>query len=337
MGYFFWLVRCHDQGASGVISAPLSPILSVCDAQPSACGALRSSVLGLALTLWSSVAAAQELEPRALSPAPVGTTFFLTGFGNVQGAVVVDPTVPVQDVEAEFSTTLIAGGYTFALWGRQARVLALQPYAWGSFSSEIGGQQQSRALNGLLDPRVKFSVGLVGAPALTPEEFARTPRRTVIGASLTIIAPTGEYDSTRLINLGFNRWAFKPEIGIWHPMGRWTLEGSAGIWFYTTNDSYFPGSAKRTQDPFLGLQAHVSYTFDNGAWIGLDGTWFSGGKTHVNETAASDRQNNTRLGATLSLPMSGEQSLKFIYSTGVATRRGADFDTFVVLWQLVMP
>ena len=164
-------------------------------------------------------------------------------------------------------------------------MLALQPYAWGSFSSEIGGQEQSRALNGLLDPRIKFSVGLVGAPALTPEEFARTPRRTVIGASLTVIVPTGEYNSTRLINLGFNRWAFKPEIGVWHPMGRWTLEGSAGIWFYTTNDSYFPGTAKRTQDPFVGLQAHVSYTFNSGAWIGLDGTWFSGGQTHVNEIA----------------------------------------------------
>jgi len=214
-------------------------------------------------------------------------------------------------------------------------VRAIQPYAWGSFSSETGGEQQSRALNGLLDPRIKFSVGLVGAPALTPEEFARMPRQTVIGASLTIIAPTGQYDSARTINLGFNRWGFKPEIGIWHPIGRWTLEGSAGVWFYTTNDSYFPGTARRTQDPFVALQTHVSYTFSSGAWIGLDGTWFSGGQTHVNGIALPDRQNSTRIGATLSLPMSRGQSLKFVYSTGLATRRGADFDTFVILWQLV--
>lgn len=309
--------------------------MSVCDAQSSACGALRSIIFGLAFALWSSAAAGQELEPRALSPAPIGTTFFLTGFGNVRGAVVVDPTVPVQNIEADLSSALVAGGYTFALWGRQARVLVLQPYAWGSFSSESGGEQQSRDLNGLLDLRIKFSVGLAGAPALTPEEFARTSRHTVIGASLTVIAPTGQYDSTRRINLGFNRWGFKPEIGIWHPIGRWTLEGSAGVWFYTMNDSYFPGAAKRTQDPFIALQARVSYTFSSGAWIGLDGTWFSGGQTHVKEIALPDRQNSTRLGATLALPMSREQSLKFIYSTGLATRRGADFDTFVILWQLV--
>jgi hypothetical protein len=287
------------------------------------------------LAFWSSVASGQELEPRTLSPAPIGTKFFLAGFGNVHGAVVVDPTVPVQDIEAELSAAIAAGGYTFGLWGRQARVLALQPYAWGSFSSEIGGQQQSRALNGLLDPRAKFSIALAGAPALTPEEFARTPRRTVIGASLAVVAPAGQYDSTRTINLGFNRWAFKPEIGIWHPIGRWTFEGSAGIWFYTKNHSYAPGTATRAQDPFVALQGHVSYTFAGGAWIGLDGTWFSGGQTRVNEMALPDRQNNMRLGATLSLPMSREQTLKLVYSSGLSTRRGADFDTFVVLWQLV--
>jgi hypothetical protein len=214
-------------------------------------------------------------------------------------------------------------------------VLALQPYAWGSFSGELSGEQESRALNGLLDPRFKFSVGLIGAPALTPEEFARTPKRTVIGASLTVIAPAGQYDTTRRFNPGFNRWAFKPEIGVWRPMGRWTFEGSAGVWFYTDNVSYFPGTATRTQDPFVALQAHVSYTFDSGAWIGLDGTWFSGGQTQVNGVALPDRRNNTRLGATLALPMSREQTLKFIYSSGLSTRRGADFDTFVVLWQIV--
>jgi hypothetical protein len=102
------------------------------------------------------------------------------------------------------------------------------------------------------------------------------------------------------------------------------------------NDTFFPGNARRTQDPIIALQGHVSYDFDSGAWIALDGTWFSGGQTHVDDAALPDRQNSTRLGATLSLPMSAQQSLKLTYSAGIATRRGADFDTFAIIWQLVM-
>jgi len=321
----------------------------VCDVQSSACGAhrvprwtacaaARACLLALALALvafWAGGAASQELEPRALSPAPLGTTFLLTGVGSSRGAFVVDASTPIQGVEAEALGVLAGGGYTFGLWGHQARVLAVLPYAWGSISGDVEGEQRSRALKGLVDPRIKFSVALFGGPALTPEEFVRTQRTTIIGASLTVMPPLGQYDSARLFNLGFNRWAFKPEIGIWYPRGRWTLDGSAGVWFFTTNDSYFPANAKREQDPVISLQGHVSYDFDSGIWIALDGAWFSGGQTHVNDVALPDRKASIRAGATLSLPISAQQSLKFVYSTGIATRRGSDFDTFVVTWQFV--
>jgi hypothetical protein len=46
-------------------------------------------------------------------------------------------------------------------------------------------------------------------------------------------------------------------------------------------------------------------------------------------------QRNTRLGVTLSVPIARQQSLKFVYSTGATTRRGSDFNTFNVTWQLV--
>ena len=33
-------------------------------------------------------------------------------------------------------------------------------------------------------------------------------------AALTWIIPAGQYDRTKLVNLGANRWSFKPEAGI---------------------------------------------------------------------------------------------------------------------------
>jgi hypothetical protein len=296
----------------------------------------RIAFLALALRLWTGEAASQELEPRAFSPAPIGTKFLLSGFGGSRGAYVVDAAVPVENVQAEVSFALLAGGYTFNLAGHQARLLALLPYAWGGVSGDISGEQRSRALEGFGDARLKLSVGLVGAPPLTLEEFAQTPRRTVIGTSLTIMPPVGQYDAGRLINLGFNRWAFKPEIGIWHPAGPWTFDGSVGVWLFTANKEYFPGTAEREQAPIIALQGHVSRDFRSGIWLALDGAWFWGGQTRVDGVAIPDRRDSGRLGVTLSLPMSAQQSLKFTYSTGIATQRGGDFDTLGVTWQIVM-
>ena len=214
-------------------------------------------------------------------------------------------------------------------------MLAALPYAWGGVTGDVGGQERSRGLEGFGDARIKLSVGLINAPALTVEEFARAPKRTIVGASLTIMAPVGQYDSTRLINLGFNRWALKPEIGIWYPAGRWTFDGSAGVWFFGANENYYPGHAKREQEPLIALQGHISYDFPNGTWFALDGAWFSGGQTQVEGIARMDRQKNLRFGATLSLPMSARQSLKLTYSTRLATQRAADFDTLGITYQIV--
>jgi hypothetical protein len=127
----------------------------------------------------------------------------------------------------------------------------------------------------------------------------------------------------------------KPELGLSHPARRWTLDASAGVWLFTTNHSSYPGHAIKRQDPVLALQGHASYPLPRGAWLGLNATWFTGGETRVDERVNPDFQRNVRLGATLSIPVAGGQSVKFTYSSGTATRRGSDFNTFNATWQLV--
>lgn len=295
---------------------------------------LMTLLLGAALLvpLW---AAAQELDPRTYSPAPVGTAIVVSGFGSSQGGFILDPSLGIENVEADLWFTTTGFGYVFDLGGRQARVLAVLPVAWGDISGEVGKEVQRQDLEGLTDPRLKLSVGLWGAPALTAEELARAPRRTLVGASLTVVPPWGQYDSGRLVNLGNNRWGFKPEIGVAQPVGRFTLEGYAGVWLFTTNDAYFPGRAERRQDPVVSLQGHVGYALPGRAWLALNGTWFSGGQTEVDGAVNPDRQSNLRLGGTLSLPITRWQSIKLVYSTGTVTRRGSDYNTVSVNWQRV--
>jgi hypothetical protein len=290
----------------------------------------------IALLTSAGTLRAQELEPRAYAPSPVGTTFVLGGVGQSAGAILFDQSLDILNVQANLWISTVGIGRTFDLAGRQARVLAVFPVAWGAIEGEVHQQPKRQDLAGLVDPRLKLTVGFAGAPALELAEFARAPRRTTVGASVTVVPPLGRYDSSQVVNLGYNRWAIKPEVGVSRPVGRWSIEGYAGVWFFTTNRAYYPERSVRRQDPVLALQAHATYTLPYRTWLAVDGTWFVGGDTRVDGALSPDHQRNSRIGATFSLPIVGQQSVKFTYSTGTTTRRGTDFDTFNVTWQLVI-
>ncbi len=281
-----------------------------------------------------STALAQELEPRAYTAAPTGVNFLVVAGGRSTGGVVVDPSLPVDDVKATVDSLGLGLGRTIDLFGRSALLLAVVPYAWGDVSGSVGEEARRVTRSGLADPRLKLSVNLLGGRALTPREFARAARPTIVGVSLAVAPPLGQYTGRKLINLGANRWAFKPELGVSHARGRWTIEGYSGVVLFTTNREFYTGGSVRSQEPIVALQAHVSYTLRRQLWAAFDATWYSGGTTTINGTEKADLQRNSRIGATLSLPIARQQSIKFSGSTGATTRVGADFRTFGAAWQL---
>jgi Putative MetA-pathway of phenol degradation len=298
-------------------------------------GRRRCGPTGLLFTLLMCAAfesPAQELEPRAYSPSPVGTNFLLAGYARSSGDVVVDASLPFSDIDAQLNFGTLAYGHTFGVLGRAANMLIVAPCVWGDVSGNVNEEARSISRSGLGDPRLRLSVNLLGGPALTPAEFAVRKPATTLGASLTVVPPLGEYYPEKLINLGANRWAFKPELGLSVPVGRWSLDAYAGVWLFGDNDEFF-GGVRREQDPIGALQFHASYTFRPRLWVAFDSTWYAGGRSTVNGVEKSDRQENTRIGLTLSLPMGNRQSIKLTWSDGATTRVGGDFSTFGVAWQ----
>ena len=167
-------------------------------------------------------------------------------------------------------------------------------------------------------------------------EFVRRPRRNfIIGTSLTTTLPTGQYDNTKLINIGTNRWSFKPEIGVSYPLKKVDLDFYAGAWFFTDNRSFYTGLSTRSQRPLTALQAHASYMVRRGLWVAVDSTWYGGGAVTVDNGTPSERQSNSRLGATASFPLAKRQSFKIAYSSGVSGRIGSKFTTIAGGWQYV--
>jgi hypothetical protein len=289
-------------------------------------GALGAGLLGCAIA-----ASAQQLEPRAYSPSPVGTNFVLLPYTYQTGSVLVDPSLPVKDVDATINAVSAGYSHTFSFFGRSASAALILPYVWLKATGEVFEQARTATRSGQGDMTVRLTTNLLGGPALTPQEFAHMIPETTLGASLVVSMPTGQYDSTKFINIGTNRWAFKPELGLSHPVGRWSFEAYAGVWLYTANDDYVGRS--RTQEPLFALQGHVAYTFLPGLWLAVDGTWYSGGQTSVNGVLDLDRQQNTRFGATLAVPLGRGHSVKVVWSKGGSARIGQDFTTTGLTYQ----
>jgi hypothetical protein len=293
------------------------------------------TIIAGSLLLGARLASAQELEPRAYSASPLGTNFVALAAGWSEGAVIFDPSLPITDVNAEVGTITAGYARTFGLAGRQGLVSIALPYANAHVEGQVFEESRKVRRSGLADVRLKASLNLLGSPAMTREAFAKAPRRTIFGVSLTLQAPTGEYDSTKLINLGTNRWAVKPEAGVSVPVGRWYLEAYGGAWFFTDNDAFFPGGSVKRQDPLTSLQGHVAYTFKKRAWIAVNGTWYGGGSVTIDDAPPGSRFGNSRYGATFSLPVAKAHSLKVAASRGASARTGSDFTNYVLAWQML--
>jgi hypothetical protein len=277
---------------------------------------------------------AQDLDPRAYVRSPVNASFISAGFGFSHGGVVTDATLPIKDISATVYSTSLIGGHTFALFGQTAQVSAALPYTWADVSGSVGGNDSSVSRSGISDMRIRLSLLVHGAPAASPAELAKAPRKTVIGTSISIVAPTGQYFSNKLINIGTHRWAIKPELALSQPAGpRWLIDVYAALWIFTTNNSYYPGQSVRKQDPMGAFQTHISYTIRPGLWGALDLTYYTGGKSTIDGDPKDDLQSNSRFGFTMGIPVGKKHSIKIAFSKGAVVTRGADFTTLSFGWQ----
>lgn len=288
--------------------------------------------VGLVLALVAVDSGAQSLEPRLYSNAPVGLNFLLGGYAFSTGSAITDPSIQIEDGELDIHTSFAAYAHSFGLWGKSAKFDIVVPYSFLSGTAKAGGVLKERAVDGFADPSFRVSMNFVGAPALSLAEFKEHQQRFVLGGSLQVVAPFGQYDSSKIVNIGTHRWTIKPELGLSKTFGPVILELAGAVAFYTENNDFDEGQS-RTQKPIYSIQGHVVYMFRNGIWFSLDSTYYVGGKTTTEGIQNPDAQSNSRLGATLALPVNKKNSIKLYVSSGVSTRTGSDFDTYGLAWQ----
>jgi Putative MetA-pathway of phenol degradation len=280
---------------------------------------------------------AQDLSPRAYIITAVHSNAVTLTYSFYDGGLNFNGTIPIIGATGTYSVPTFTYYHSFNFFGRSANINVSLPYGVGTFQGEVLGTHGSIYRSGLLDLTARLAVNLKGGPAMPPKEFAKWHQKMLLGASLKILAPTGQYDPPKLINWGTNRWAFKPEFGYSQRWGNWILDGYAGVWFYTTNDAFFnrPLPTPQTEEPIGSFEGHLSYDFKKQRmWASLDGNFWFGGITALNGIRnPATKQTASRIGGTFAYPFTKHQSLKFSYSDGTYIRFGGDYQNLSVAWQ----
>jgi len=295
---------------------------------------LACVVAGLFLSL-SPRMTAQELSPRTFWPAPNGTKIAVVGYSYSSGDVLMDPSLPIWGVDSKIHTGFFAYLQTFSLLGRTANILLEQPYSWGTTQGRIAGIPAMRDYSGFNDLGVSLTVNLLGAPTMTPADFQdlRAHPRPILGASVKVVAPTGEYDQDRLLNVGANRWAVRPKLGCILPLhAKWLLETDVGAWFFSDDDDFIQG--RREQDPIIAAEVHLVKRFKPGFWASVEATYFAGGRQTIGGNRLGDEQHNARIGATVVVPFLRRHAIKAGYSTSVITEYGNEFHQALLAYNL---
>ena len=287
------------------------------------CGAAR---LGLLAFVFSSTAAdAQDLVPGAYTPAPAGINVVTLVATINNGDIAFDPSLPIDDGHARLGATVLGFNRTLSIAGRSASVGGGVPYVRGHLEGRLLGQFQEASRSGLGDLSARVAINLYGAPAMTLPQFAAYRAKTIVGLSVAVLVPIGQYYPEKVINIGSNRWAIKPELGVSRRRGGWTFEVDLGASFFTDNTNFRIGG-RREQAPILSTQAHLIYAFRPNLWLAGDGNFWGGGRVTTNGVEGTLRQQNSRVGATFAVPIKRQQ-VRISYSFGAFTTIGGDFQS----------
>lgn len=302
---------------------------------------LRPLFLSAALMLLVTLPGrGQDLSPRAYLITPVHSNAVNVTYSFQDGDIVLGNAVPIEGATGRIDLEIFSIYHSLRFFGRSANFAYILPYAIGNFRGQVADAEAHAYRSGLLDSIFRFSVNLKGGPAMTLPEFVKWRQKTLIGASLKVTVPMSQYDPTKLINLGSNRWAFQPEVGLSRRWGHWILDTYGGAWFFTTNPEFFsrnqfnPGVTQQSKSPVGEFEGHLSYDVRPRLWLSLDGNFWFGGGTSLNGKSSPDTSvRNSRVGGTFALPITKHQSIKMSYSNGAYVRYGGNFQNVAIGWQ----
>ena len=267
-------------------------------------------------------ACAQFTDAHSYDNTPVAINQLELAYTYVHANASIDTSLVITGAKFNLNQGMIDYTRYFGLWHRLTWVEAGVPVA--GLNGSISGTDIRGSVTGAGDSSYALGMLLKGGPALSVAQFENYKPTTTLGVSLTITAPTGLYRPNKILNLGSDRWSFKPEIALSHPFGpeqKWQVDAYANTYFYTDNTSYHGREILR-QQPLPGLEGHISYAFNDSLWVSLDTRYSFRGTTFVNRVDQNNAQQNFILGSEMNVSINSQNSLLFEFAKALVHQNG---------------
>ncbi|MEH6537580.1 MAG: transporter [Psychroserpens sp.] len=303
------------------------------------------------LTIWSSKtlivviafllfpvtkSVAQDIEPRRWTALPLGTNILGVGYARTNGKIFFDPLLQVED--GTFNNDVFALQYihSFKLGNKLARLDVFVPFSITQWEGLLGGVATTVNRNGFADPRIRLSLNFIGMSAMNPNEMQEylmaNPKRTSFGVSIAVTLPLGQYFDENLLNLGQNRFIFRPQVGMVHHWGKWSYELTGSALIYTNNNNFSNGKTRK-QNVVFAAQTHLIRQFKSRAWASLSLGYGLSGQSIVNSQPNNDDRIDVLGAFSLGFVLTKKQTVKLSYIRTETTKDiGADLNSIIMSW-----
>ena len=301
---------------------------------------LMIKFLWLGLSLVSLSCLALDPQPRQWSHLPIGKSFLGGGYANTSADIYFDPALSLNDVSMEVDTWAAKFIHSYDFLGKSARIDITLPYQHGHWQGLVNGEKTAISRDGMADSIVRFGVNLFGGPALKGREYIQYRRsansETIVGAGVAIRLPTGQYDQDKLINLGKNRYALRPQLGVVHVSGPWTVELTAEVSIFSDNDDFYTGS-RLEEAPLYFVHGHLLYSFRPGLWLGVSSGFDDGGQVKIDGTVRTKNKRNTGYALNVAYPLTAKSGLRINFiDTRTKESTGLDSNTFTLSYSYML-
>jgi hypothetical protein len=184
------------------------------------------------------------------------------------------------------------------------------------------GSAFSQSASGYADPTIALDVNLFGTPPLkSGVDLLNYEPSWTVDTAVLLALPVGKYDSSKIVNMGQNRWfgrlAFpvKYHFGVFDRGHMSSFEFTPSVWLFAENDDFV--GQKLENDPLWQLEAHLTHDFTTSFWGSLDLLHRSGFQSTINGSDLGSELDIGDLGFTLNFQATDNWAIRTGYSSNV--------------------